>query len=106
MLQLDRKSCVDNSHVCEPCLQFLTYPFLSPSLPLSLSLSLTVSALSGKRTVRVKEVPLAASSLTQGDVYILDAALKIYIFNGPSANMFEKTKGTVSERAGARTLVF
>jgi hypothetical protein len=52
---------------------------------------------SGKRTVRVKEVPLAASSLTQGDVYILDAALKIYIFNGPSANMFEKTKGKRGE---------
>jgi Gelsolin repeat len=41
----------------------------------------------------VKEVPLAASSLTQGDVYILDAAMKIYIFVGPTANMFEKTKG-------------
>jgi Gelsolin repeat len=41
----------------------------------------------------VKEVPLAASSLTQGDVYILDAALKIYIFCGPTANMFEKNKG-------------
>jgi Gelsolin repeat len=49
--------------------------------------------LSGKRTVRVNEVPLAASSLTQGDVYILDAAMKIYIFVGPTANMFEKTKG-------------
>lgn len=44
--------------------------------------------------MRVKEVPLSASSLTQGDVYILDAAFKIYIFNGPSANMFEKAKGT------------
>ena len=43
--------------------------------------------------MRVKEVPLSASSLTQGDVYILDAAFKIYIFNGPSANMFEKAKG-------------
>jgi hypothetical protein len=57
----------------------------------------SLSFLSGKRTVRVKEVPLAASSLTQGDVYILDAALKIYIFNGPSANMFEKTKGKRGE---------
>ena len=48
----------------------------------------------GKRTVRVKEVPLKASSLTQGDVYILDAGLLIYIFCGPTANMFEKSKGT------------
>jgi hypothetical protein len=48
----------------------------------------------GKRTVRVREVPVNASSLTQGDVYILDAGLLIYIFCGPTANMFEKTKGT------------
>lgn len=48
----------------------------------------------GKRTVRVKEVPTQASSLTQGDVYILDAGLLIYIFCGPTANMFEKSKGT------------
>ena len=47
----------------------------------------------GKRTVRVKEVPLASSSLCQGDVFILDAGLKIFIFNGPSANMWEKAKG-------------
>jgi hypothetical protein len=60
--------------------------FQQPTLPL-------LPFLSGKRTVRVNEVPLAASSLTQGDVYILDAALKIYIFVGPTANMFEKTKG-------------
>ena len=48
----------------------------------------------GKRTVRVKEVPTQSSSLTQGDVYILDAGLLIYIFCGPTANMFEKSKGT------------
>ena len=53
-----------------------------------------IISLTGKRTVRVKEVPTQASSLTQGDVYILDAGLLIYIFCGPTANMFEKTKGT------------
>ena len=48
--------------------------------------------LKGKRTVRVQEVPVAYSSMNQGDVFILDAGLKIYIFFGPSANMHEKAK--------------
>ena len=47
----------------------------------------------GQRTVRVKEVPVAASSLNSGDVFILDAGLSLYIFNGPTANKFEKAKG-------------
>ena len=47
----------------------------------------------GKRTARVKELPLSINSLTQGDVYILDCGLKIFIFNAPGANMWEKTKG-------------
>ena len=49
--------------------------------------------LKGKRVVRSKEVPLAKSSLNKGDVFILDAGLKIYIFNGPTSNKYEKTKG-------------
>lgn len=49
--------------------------------------------LKGKRTVRVSTVPLSAASLNAGDVFILDAGLKIYIFNGRYANKFEKTKG-------------
>lgn len=49
--------------------------------------------LKGKRTVRVKEVPVAASSLTSDDVFILDKGLKIFVFNGPTANKFEKSKG-------------
>lgn len=47
----------------------------------------------GKRAVRVKEVPLSHTSLNKGDVFILDAGLIIYIFNGPKANKFEKAKG-------------
>lgn len=49
--------------------------------------------LKGKRTVRVTEVPVAASSLNSDDVFILDKGLKIFVFNGPTANKFEKTKG-------------
>lgn len=47
----------------------------------------------GKRTVRVTEVPLAASSLNTGDVFILDIGTDIYIYNGASANRYEKAKG-------------
>ena len=47
----------------------------------------------GKRNVRVNEVEVAASSLTQDDVYILDMGLKIYIWNGENCNKYEKTKG-------------
>ena len=49
--------------------------------------------LKGKRTVRVRQVPIARSSLNKGDVFILDAGLKIFIFNGPTCNKFEKAKG-------------
>lgn len=49
--------------------------------------------LKGKRTVRVSEVALNISSLNKGDVFILDAGLTIYLFNGPYANKYEKAKG-------------
>jgi hypothetical protein len=47
----------------------------------------------GKRTVRVREVPLSSSSLNTGDVFILDAGMKIFIYNGATANRHEKAKG-------------
>ena len=47
----------------------------------------------GRRTVRVSEVPLAASSMNRSDVFILDKGLTIYIFNGPGSNKYEKLKG-------------
>ena len=36
--------------------------------------------LKGKRTVRVKSVPVSNASLNTGDVFILDTGLKIFIF--------------------------
>lgn len=47
----------------------------------------------GKRTVRVTEVSTVPASLNKGDVFILDAGFKIYIFNGPTSNLYEKAKG-------------
>lgn len=47
----------------------------------------------GKRTVRVREVPLSNASLNTGDVFILDAGLKIFVYNGKDANRGEKAKG-------------
>jgi advillin len=41
----------------------------------------------------VSQVPLASSSLTVDDVYILDAGLELYVFNGKEANRQEKSKG-------------
>lgn len=68
--------------------------------------------LKGKRTVRAKEVPVQLSSLNKGDVFILDKGLKIFLFNGPSANKFEKAKGievanriNSDERGGRAELV-
>ncbi|DAZ92737.1 TPA: hypothetical protein N0F65_002902 [Lagenidium giganteum] len=49
--------------------------------------------LKGKRTVRVTEVPLKNTSLTNDDVYVLDAGLELYVFNGKTANRMEKAKG-------------
>lgn len=46
-----------------------------------------------RRAVRAFEVPVKASSLNHGDVFILDAGLKIYIFIGQTSNAFEKMKG-------------
>lgn len=47
----------------------------------------------GKRTVRVAQVPIKNTSLTADDVYVLDAGLELYVFNGKTANRMEKAKG-------------
>lgn len=49
--------------------------------------------LKGTKTVRVQEVPIELKSLNKGDVFILDAGLKLFVFNGPAANKYEKAKG-------------
>jgi len=60
----------------------------------------------GKFHVRVEQVPLASSSLNSGDVFILDAGLQIYVFQGTQANAPEKfradqiAEGIKDERNG------
>jgi len=48
--------------------------------------------LKGTKRVRVTDVPLQISSINAGDVFIYDAGLKIIIWTGSSAGMFEKNK--------------
>ena len=67
----------------------------------------------GKRTVRVKEVAVTSASLNIGDVFILDSGLKVFIWNGPEANKYEKVKGLDvansirnDERGGRAELIY
>jgi len=48
--------------------------------------------LKGKKTVRVTQVALKSDSLNEGDVFILDAGLKIWQWNGNKAAIAEKRK--------------
>ena len=47
----------------------------------------------GKRNVRTKQVAVAASSLNQGDVFILDKGLTLFLWWGTEANKQERLKG-------------
>lgn len=47
----------------------------------------------GKRTVRVSQVALSSASLNTDDVFVLDAGLELYVYNGKTANRQEKAKG-------------
>jgi len=55
--------------------------------------------LKGKKKVRISEVPLTCDSLNSGDVFILDAGLKILQFNGAKSGPQEKMKGAQLCRA-------
>ena len=65
----------------------------------------------GKRTVRSVEVPVKASSLTTGDVFLLDLGDTIFVYNGSNANRAEKQKGFElaehirSDERGARATI-
>jgi hypothetical protein len=69
--------------------------------------------LKGKRTVRATPVPVSSSSLNTGDSFILDAGMKLYLWNGPGANKYEKAKGAQlcqkikdQERGGKAYVIF
>lgn len=46
-----------------------------------------------KKSVKAYPVTVAAKSLNDGDVFVLDAGLTVYTFVGKTANAFEKMKG-------------
>jgi gelsolin len=62
--------------------------------------------LKGRKNVRVVEVALSGSSLNEGDVYVLDAGLSIWQWQGKKANQAEKLRAAqlvaqlTSERRG------
>eukprot|EP00472_Partenskyella_glossopodia_P003840 CAMPEP_0197525208 /NCGR_PEP_ID=MMETSP1318-20131121/10685_1 /TAXON_ID=552666 /ORGANISM="Partenskyella glossopodia, Strain RCC365" /LENGTH=379 /DNA_ID=CAMNT_0043078397 /DNA_START=59 /DNA_END=1198 /DNA_ORIENTATION=- len=43
-------------------------------------------------TLQVKEVQCAKESLNEGDSFVLDLGLKVYVFHGQSAGMWEKNR--------------
>ena len=47
----------------------------------------------GKRSVRCTEKECKNTSLNTGDVFLLDLGLKLFQWNGPDANKYEKAKG-------------
>jgi len=55
--------------------------------------------LKGKKKVRVTQVDLKRDSLNSGDVFVLDAGLKLYQFNGSKSGPQEKMKGAQLCRA-------
>jgi gelsolin len=55
--------------------------------------------LKGKKRVRVTQVEMNRSSLNSGDVFILDAGLKIWQWNGKKSGPQEKQKGAQVSRA-------
>jgi gelsolin len=55
--------------------------------------------LKGKRRIRVTEVALERASLNSGDVFIVDAGLNIYQWNGKKSSPSERSKGAQVARA-------
>jgi gelsolin len=48
--------------------------------------------LKGRKNVRIVEVPLTGKSLNSGDVFVLDAGLKVYQWNGIKSSPMERTR--------------
>lgn len=52
-----------------------------------------------RKNIKVRQVALSCDSLNSGDVFILDAGLIIYQWNGSSAGIFEKNEAAQYSRA-------
>eukprot|EP00296_Roombia_truncata_P007845 JP446301.1.p1 GENE.JP446301.1~~JP446301.1.p1 ORF type:complete len:370 (-),score=176.59 JP446301.1:122-1231(-) len=55
--------------------------------------------LKGKKNIRVCEVPKKASSLNQGDVFILDLGMELFQWQGQKCGIFERQKAAELVRA-------
>jgi len=55
--------------------------------------------LKGKKKVRVTQVPIALDSMNSGDVFVLDAGLRVFQFNGKRSSPGERVKGAQLCRA-------
>jgi gelsolin len=53
----------------------------------------------GKKNVVMREVPLERASLNSGDVFIVDAGLKLFQFNGKQSSGIERQKAAAVVRA-------
>jgi len=53
----------------------------------------------GKKNVRVTQVPIAISSLNSGDVFVLDAGLKLYQYQAKACGSKEKLEGGKLQRS-------
>ena len=63
-----------------------------------------------KDSIVVREVPLKSTSLNSGDIFILDAGLKLLTFMGSQASVPEKLKATnlsqaISDERGGQAAV-
>lgn len=52
-----------------------------------------------KKNVTAMEVPMNHTSLNEGDAFLLDHGMKVYIWQGKSAGIFEKQKASEMARA-------
>mmetsp|Transcript_3436 Transcript_3436/g.5063 ORF Transcript_3436/g.5063 Transcript_3436/m.5063 type:complete len:375 (+) Transcript_3436:30-1154(+) len=65
----------------------------------------------GKKLIRVFEVPVAVDSLNEGDVFVLDAGLKVYQWSGRAASRAERytamtvSKAIQSDRGGKPAII-
>lgn len=53
----------------------------------------------GRKNVRVVEVPMSSQSLNSGDVFLLDAGLKLFQWNGAKSSAQERTRAGQLARA-------
>eukprot|EP00392_Amoebophrya_sp_AT5.2_P006568 g6580.t1 len=65
----------------------------------------------GRRAVRVSQVAKSAKSMNEGDAFVLDAGLKIFVWRGAECNRYESQKASEVARAikterGAKPEIF